>query len=88
MKSIQAPNLKTIAPTKAMYTVIRSYEDQAFNDMSKESEEKKNLSTFFFIKKMLQPVQRQGIVEQTEQNGGLNPQRVDRGLTKIAHRHL
>ena len=41
MKSLQAPNLKTIALTKAMYTAIHSYYEQAFNNMSEESEEKK-----------------------------------------------
>ena len=40
MKSLQAPNLKTIELTKAMYTTIRSYNEQAF-DMSKESGGKK-----------------------------------------------
>ena len=37
MKSLQAPNLKTIVLTKAMYTTIRSYDEQAF-DMSEKSE--------------------------------------------------
>ena len=41
MKSLQAPNLKTIALTKVMYTVIRSYVEQAFDNMSEESEKKK-----------------------------------------------
>ena len=41
MKSLQAPNLKTILLTKAMYTAIRSYDEQAFDNMSEESEEKK-----------------------------------------------
>ena len=45
MKSLQAPNLKTIAPTKVLYTAIHSYEDQAFHDMSEESEKKIKLST-------------------------------------------
>ena len=40
MKSLQAPNLKTMILTKAMYTAIRSYDEQAF-DISEESEEKK-----------------------------------------------
>ena len=43
MKSLQAPNLKTIVLTKVMYTTImNSYDEQAFN-MSEESQ-KKNLS--------------------------------------------
>ena len=43
MKSLQAPNLKTIALTKVMYTVIVSYDEQTFDNMSEESE-KKSLS--------------------------------------------
>ena len=38
MKSLQAPNLKTIALTKVMYTAIRSFDEQAFDNMSEESE--------------------------------------------------
>ena len=41
MKSLQAPNLKTTALTKAMYTVILRHEDEAFDDMSEESGNKK-----------------------------------------------
>ena len=40
MKSLEAPNLKTIALTKEMYTEIRSYDEQAFDNMSEESEKK------------------------------------------------
>ena len=40
MKSLQAPNLKTIARTKAIYTMIRSNDEQAFDNMSEESEKK------------------------------------------------
>ena len=40
MKLLQAPNLKTIALTKVMYTVIRSYDEQAFDNVSEESEMK------------------------------------------------
>ena len=38
MKSLQAPHLKTIALTKAMCTAICSYDEQAYNNMSEESE--------------------------------------------------
>ena len=38
MKLLQAPNLKTTALTTATYTAIRSYDEQAFNNMSEESE--------------------------------------------------
>ena len=38
MKSLQAPHLKTTGLAKVMYTVIRSYVDEAFDDMSEESE--------------------------------------------------
>ena len=41
MKSLGAPNLKTIALTKAMCTTICSYDDVAFDNMSEESEKKK-----------------------------------------------
>ena len=40
MKSIQAPNMKTMALTKAMYPAIRSYGDEADDDMSEESGKK------------------------------------------------
>ena len=40
MKSLQAPDLKTIVLTKAMYTAIRSYDEHTFDNMSKESEKK------------------------------------------------
>ena len=39
MKSLQAPNLKTIVLTKTMY-MIRSYDEQAFDNMSEESGKK------------------------------------------------
>ena len=39
MKSLHAPNLKTIVLTKVMYTTIHSFDEQAF-DMSEESEKK------------------------------------------------
>ena len=37
MKSLQALKLKTIAFTKAVYTVICSYDEKAFDNMSDES---------------------------------------------------
>ena len=40
MKSLQALYLKTIALTKVIYTAIRSYDEQAFDNMSEESENK------------------------------------------------
>ena len=40
MKSLQASNMKTIVRTKVMYTAIRSYDKQAFDNMSEESEKK------------------------------------------------
>ena len=46
MKSLQALYLKTIALTKVIYTAIRSYDEQAFDNMSEASE--KNLSAFCF----------------------------------------
>ena len=41
MKSLQAPNLKMKALTKAMYTVIHWYVDEAYDDTSEESDKKK-----------------------------------------------
>ena len=41
MKSLQATNLKSIALTKVMYAAIHSYDEQEFDNMSKESEQKK-----------------------------------------------
>ena len=38
MELLQAPNLRTVAPTKALYPVIRSFWDHSFDDMSEESE--------------------------------------------------
>ena len=40
MKSLQVPNLKTIALIKVMYTAIRSSDEQAFDNMNEESEKK------------------------------------------------
>ena len=68
MKSLQAPNLKTIGHTKVMYTTILGYNEQAF-DMSEESE-KKTLS----LKKSLRPVPSQGMAEQAKKHGGFRPQ--------------
>ena len=59
MKSFQAPKLKTLALTKAMYPAIRSYDEQAFDNMSEESEEKKHL----IVKKSLRPIPSQSLVE-------------------------
>ena len=75
MKSLQAPNLKTIALTKAMYPAIRNYDEQAFDNMSEESEEKKT----FIIKKSLRPVPSQGMVEQAKKTWRLQtPARLPR----------
>ena len=62
MKSLQAPNLKTRALTKVMYTEIHSYDEQAFNNMSEEGEKNKHFERFI-VKKSLWPVPSQGIVE-------------------------
>ena len=40
MKSLQAPNLKTIALTKAMYTEMCNYYEQGLDNMSEKSEKK------------------------------------------------
>ena len=78
MKSLQTPNLKTVRLTKAMYTTIRSYDEEAFDNMSEESE-KKN----FFIQKSLQPVPSQGMVEQAQKTWRLQtPGRLPRKRLK------
>ena len=46
MKLLQTPYLKTIVLTKVMYTAIRSYDEQAFDNMSEESG-KKNLKKLY-----------------------------------------
>ena len=38
MKLLQTPYLKTIVLTKVMYTAIHSYDEQALDNMSEESE--------------------------------------------------
>ena len=43
MKSLQTHNLKTIVFTKVMNPLIHSYDEQAFDNMSEESGEKKKL---------------------------------------------
>ena len=55
MKSLEAPNLKTIVLTKVMYTMIHSDDEQAFN-MSEESGKKT------IVKKSLRPVSLESMV--------------------------
>ena len=45
MKSLQAPNFKTIALTKVICTAICSYADEAFHDISEESEKENIFQT-------------------------------------------
>ena len=47
-----------------MYPAICTYDDQAFNNMSEESEEKNN----FVMNKSLRPVPSQGMVEQAKKH--------------------
>ena len=56
-----------------MYPVIRIREDEAFDDMSEKSGEKK--FEHFIVKKPLWLVRNQGIVEQTHKNGDLTQAR-------------
>ena len=67
MKLLQAPNLKTIILTNAIYTAIHSYDEQAFIHMSVESEKNKTV--------LFRPVPSQGMVEQAKKHGGFRPQR-------------
>ena len=81
MKWLHAPNLKTVVLTKVMYTTIRSYDNQAFDNTSEESE-KKN----FIAQKSLRPVPSQGMVEQAKKHGGFRPQRCYPGNASRLHR--
>ena len=85
MKLLQATNMKTIVLTKVMYTAIRSYDEEAFDNMSEQSE-KKN----FIIKKSLLPVPSQVMfqvmVKQAKKHGGFRPQRGYPGNTLTPHR--
>ena len=55
----------------AMYGAIRSDDEQAFDNMSEESE-----NNNFIIKKSLRPVPSQGKVEQAKKHGGFRPHEV------------
>ena len=70
MKSLHAPNLKTIVLTKVMYMAIHSNDEQAF-DMSEEGEGLWEL----IVKKLLRPVPSQGVVEQAQKHGSFRLQR-------------
>ena len=59
-----------------MYPAIRSCDEQAFDNMSKESE-KKN----FIMKKSLSPVPSAGMVEQAKKPGGFRAQWGNPGYT-------
>ena len=50
MKSLSAPNLKTITLTKEMYTAICRYVDDAFDDISEEGEKNKNILSSLSLK--------------------------------------
>ena len=52
-----------------MYTVIFSNDEEAFDDISEESEKKT------IVKKSLRPLPSQGMVEQAKKHGGFRPQR-------------
>ena len=81
MKSLQAPNLKTKVLTKAMYAAIHSYDEQAFDNMSEGSEK-----TSFIIKKSLQPVPSQGMVEQAKKTWQLQTPVMERKRLKTPYR--
>ena len=57
-----------------MYPAIRSYDEQAFDNMSEESE-----NNNFIVKTSLQPVPSQGVDEQAKKHGSFRPQRGDPG---------
>ena len=74
MKLLQAPNLETRELVKAMYAAIRRYVDEAFDDISEESEKKHKHFEHFIMNKPSWPVPTQGIVEEAKQNGEIRPQ--------------
>ena len=80
MKLLEAPNLKTIALAKAMYTAIRSSDEKAFDNMSEESDK-----TNFLVEKSLWPVPSQGMVEQAKKHGGFRPQQGYQGYAFRPH---
>ena len=49
MKSLLAPNLKTITLTKVMEGEIRRNVDEAFDDMSEESGKKKHFCMLYHV---------------------------------------
>ena len=53
----------------AVYPAIRNYDEQAFDNMSEESE-----NNNFIIEKLLRPVSSQGMVEQVNKHGAFRPQ--------------
>ena len=53
----------------AMYPAIRSYDEQAFDNMSEESE-----NNNFIIRTSLRPVPSRGMVQQTKKHGNFRPQ--------------
>ena len=64
-----------------MFPAIRNYDEQAFDNMSEQSEEKN-----FIVKKSLRPVPSQGMVEQAKNHGGFRPQRSYLGYVLRPHR--
>ena len=54
----------------AMYPAICSYDEQAFDNMTEESE-----NNNFIVKKSLRLVPSQGMVEQAKKRGNFRPQR-------------
>ena len=53
-----------------MYPTIRSYDEQAFDNKTEESENRN-----FIVKKSLQLVRTEGMVEQAKKHGGFRSQR-------------
>ena len=58
-----------------MHPAICNSDEQAFKNMSEESERKNN----FIMKKSMQPVPSLGMVEQAKKHGGFRPQRGNAG---------
>ena len=66
----------------AMHPAIHKYDDETFDDMSEESEKKKNLSTLSLRNRSLWPVPSQGIVGQAKKKANEYPsegEQIDQG---------
>ena len=64
-----------------MHPAIRSYDEQAFDNMSEKVKKK-----YFIVEKSLRQVPNHGEVEQAKKTGGFRPQRCYLGYALRPHR--